>query len=1046
MGGMLLFSVNQLKAQVTNTEGFEGTTFVPTGWTNENVSGTNLWSRVTAGTTPSQTPHTGAAEAKFDSYNTDAGVRALITPAYDLSNVGSNTATVSFWMYRDNGYNGNADKIDVLINTTATVVGATSLGTVNRNRSMAPIVVADGWYEYTFNVPGTFNGASNYLILQGTSEYGNNIFIDDVSWISYPPVCSGTPAPGNTLSSAASVCPSTPFTLTLQNATTGGGVTYQWQSSSDNVSYTDIPGETLASLTTTLSAATYYKCIVTCSSVSTASTAVQVGLNSFMDCYCTLAATSVADTDIGNVTIGSINNGTATPVMNNSTANGTYTDYTSLPAATISIGASTPISLSQITSGGTFYAAWFNVFIDYNHNGIFDLPSERAFTSTALTDELAPTQTGTIAVPATALTGQTRMRISLTESGDNAETPCGTFSYGEVEDYFVNITCPTMTAPVGTGASTCANNPATISVTPSLTGSSIAWYTVATGGTAIATTTSYTTPTLTATTSYWVEESIGSCPVSPRAEVIATVDPVNVILTPVDALCHGSSDGTFTLSNINCGTAPFTYAIDGGAFGAIPTNLAAGTYTVIAKGTGSGNQESAPMELVIGEPTLIISNPAGMDTSTCINASTIMLNAESTLSTYTTDTLVISFDVSAQPAEVNAAPGTLISTATMPALPEGAIISSVAVSYPGLTSLGSSWGMDVFFHFDGAISSPSHSGMGAPGSLSTFTYIDSIEVDSVDIAGGAINMYYWDSYDDNASADECTFPTGTGVATITITYAYPTPATITWWTAATGGTQIGTGNALETIGTSVLPTSGVLGTYNFYAQGENGGCSSDSRTLITVTLDSPNRTITALTCQESYTSPFGDVYDTTGMYYHVIPAVGPGCDSTVIIDLTVFETPTITILPGGVDLVASAGGTTFQWLNCTTGGYTPVVGATSSTYTATVNGSYAVIATNGPCSDTSACVTVNSVGLENVSPSNYMVRLAPNPTSDKVQLTLTGATYASVIVYDIQGKVILTIKDVVSGDYISLVGVETGIYTMKVVNEMGASTHRIVKQ
>jgi hypothetical protein len=46
-------------SQVNNTESFDGTTFVPTGWTNLLVSGTNTWTRVTAGTFPTQTPRTG---------------------------------------------------------------------------------------------------------------------------------------------------------------------------------------------------------------------------------------------------------------------------------------------------------------------------------------------------------------------------------------------------------------------------------------------------------------------------------------------------------------------------------------------------------------------------------------------------------------------------------------------------------------------------------------------------------------------------------------------------------------------------------------------------------------------------------------------------------------------------------------------------------------------------------------------------------------------------------------------------------------------------
>src|SRR5690606_31632437 len=71
--------------------------------------------------------------------------------------------------------------------------------------------------------------------------------------------CTGTPNPGNTITSAASSCPATPVTLSLQNATLGSGVTYQWQSASAiGGPYTNIAGATNPSLTTTITATTYF--------------------------------------------------------------------------------------------------------------------------------------------------------------------------------------------------------------------------------------------------------------------------------------------------------------------------------------------------------------------------------------------------------------------------------------------------------------------------------------------------------------------------------------------------------------------------------------------------------------------------------------------------------------------------------------------------------------------------------------------------------------------------------------------------------------------
>ena len=48
--------------------------------------------------------------------------------------------------------------------------------------------------------------------------------------------------------------------------------------------------------------------------------------------------------------------------------------------------------------------------------------------------------TGTITIPVDALAGNTRMRVRLHDSsiGGNT-TPCGTSTYGQVEDYTLNI-------------------------------------------------------------------------------------------------------------------------------------------------------------------------------------------------------------------------------------------------------------------------------------------------------------------------------------------------------------------------------------------------------------------------------------------------------------------------------------------------------------------------------------------------------------------------------------------------------------------------------
>jgi hypothetical protein len=90
--------------------------------------------------------------------------------------------------------------------------------------------------------------------------------------------CSGTPAPGNTIASATAICLGETVSLSLQNIPSGSGITYQWRSSTDGATYTDITGAIGFTYDATPVAATFYVCNVTCAtgSVSGLSTPVQI--------------------------------------------------------------------------------------------------------------------------------------------------------------------------------------------------------------------------------------------------------------------------------------------------------------------------------------------------------------------------------------------------------------------------------------------------------------------------------------------------------------------------------------------------------------------------------------------------------------------------------------------------------------------------------------------------------------------------------------------------------------------------------------------------
>ncbi len=94
-----------------------------------------------------------------------------------------------------------------------------------------------------------------------------------------PAPCAGTPTGGTTVASPNPVCSGVNFSLSLSGATQGLGITYQWQSSTDGVSYSNVGGANSSTLTTNATVPTWYQCIVTCTNSGQSATSTPVMVN-----------------------------------------------------------------------------------------------------------------------------------------------------------------------------------------------------------------------------------------------------------------------------------------------------------------------------------------------------------------------------------------------------------------------------------------------------------------------------------------------------------------------------------------------------------------------------------------------------------------------------------------------------------------------------------------------------------------------------------------------------------------------------------------------
>lgn len=241
-----------------------------------------------------------------------------------------------------------------------------------------------------------------------------------------------------TSSGADTQAPSTPAALSV-TGTTETTVNLNWDNSSDNVGVTGynvfMDGSNIGSVTssdaevTGLTENTNYSFYVTAFDAAGNESQASNMVNATTDSsnpnpvdYCSSGGNNSNYEWIDYVGLNNL--------ANSSGNDGGYADYTNL-SANLPYGSNT-ITLSGGFSG-SLYTEYWSVWIDYNQDGTF-ASSEEVVSGSVRTSGNA---SGSFTVPSSALSGTTRMRVQMKYGGDG--DACETFTYGEVEDYTVNI-------------------------------------------------------------------------------------------------------------------------------------------------------------------------------------------------------------------------------------------------------------------------------------------------------------------------------------------------------------------------------------------------------------------------------------------------------------------------------------------------------------------------------------------------------------------------------------------------------------------------------
>jgi hypothetical protein len=168
------------------------------------------------------------------------------------------------------------------------------------------------------------------------------------------------------------------------------------------------------------------------------------------------------------------------------------------------------------------------------------------------------------------------------------------------------------------------------------------WYAAQTGGSPIGTGNDFTTPTISTTTSYWVDGTNNGCTTSTRSEVIATAYSLPTITyTAIPAICYGAATATLSYSTTTGGANQYSITFDETALSngfvnvaittlpasqisiTVPGGAPAGAYygsLFVKNSANSCVSTTNSISIVISGLTAISSQSTGAQ-STCINGS-----------------------------------------------------------------------------------------------------------------------------------------------------------------------------------------------------------------------------------------------------------------------------------------------------------------------------------------------------------------------------------------------------------------------------------------
>lgn len=558
---------------------------------------------------------------------------------------------------------------------------------------------------------------------------------------------------------------------------------------------------------------------------------------------------------------------------------------------------------------------------------------------------------------------------------------------------FPTITSTTPNSRCGVG---------TVTLGAAASAGTISWFAASTGGTTLGTGASYTTPSISGTTTYYVEVSNNGCTSPTRTAVVATIYTIPTIAagTLTSPSACGNTNGSIKVTGTGTGDISWTGTASGTASTiTLPytiNGLGSGPYNITftsAQGCVSNilhkslNDPSAPVT-----PTI----SAGGSLSFCPGGSVVLTSSASSNNLWSTGETTQSIIVNSTENVTVTVGATCTSTSVVTTVTEFSSPATPTISANGPLSFcaGDSVVLTSSSTTDNVWSTTQTSS-----SISIFTS-GSYSV-SVSNSDGCSSSSLATVVVVNSIPTIISSTPGTNCGTGTVTLgATASSGSISWFSSPNGGSSLGSGTSFTT------PT--ISNNTNYYVEVTDNGCTSPRTSILAEISTQYNSTESDIVCfGDNYTYPDGTIASniTSTVTHTSLLTSQSACDSIIVSTVNV-QTIDTTIITSGFSFVVNQTGAQYQWIACKDD--SNIAGETFQSFTPSASGDYAVIVTLNGCSETSSCHHLSGLSIKENTTTTLDLNLYPNPSSGNAVLKLSEVTdHIQVSILSVNGQLIL---------------------------------------